>query len=91
MTIRDIKTLLASIKYKIDLGMPLDVSVNKEFEKETKSKNYIFSKGIDLVYEFFNLESKLDNDILSKSIKYLGKNSSLNTIFKKIADRGLIF
>ena len=91
MIIRDIKTLLATIKYKADLGMPLDISVNKQFEKETKSKNYIFSNGIDLIYELFNIESKLENDILSKSIQYFGKNSSLNKIFTKIADKGSIF
>ena len=53
--------------------MPLDISVNKEFEKETKSKNYIFSNGIDLIYELFNVESKLGNDFLSKSIQFLEK------------------
>ena len=90
MIIRDIKTLLAIVKYKVDLGMPLDTSVNKEFEKETKTKNYLFSNGIDLIYELFNLESKLDNNILSKSIKYFGQNSSLNKIFTKIADKGSI-
>ena len=42
MIIRDIKTLLTIVKHKVDLGMPLDISVNKEFEKETKSKLYIF-------------------------------------------------
>ena len=88
--ISPLKTLLAIVKYKADLGMPLDTSVNREFEKETKTKNYLFSNGIDLIYELFNLESKLDNNILSKSIKYFGQNSSLNKIFTKIADKGSI-
>ena len=91
MTIRDIKTLLSIIKYKIDLGLPLDVSVNQEFEKRTKPKNFIFSNGIDFVYEFFNLESRLDSTALTKSVKFLGKNSSVNKIFTKIADKGSIF
>ena len=91
MIIRDIKTLLTIVKHKVDLGMPLDISVSKEFEKETKSKNYIFSNGIDFIYELFNIESKLDNDILSKSIQYFGKNAKLNKIFTKIADKGSIF
>ncbi len=91
MIIRDIKTLLTIVKHKVDLGMPLDISVSKEFEKETKSKNYLFSNGIDFIYELFNIESKLDNDILSKFIQYFGKNSSLNKIFTKIADKGSIF
>ncbi len=91
MTIRDIKILLDIIKYKIDLGLPIDTSVNKEFEKKLKAKNIIFSNGIDLIYEFFNLESKTKNNILSKSVQYLGKNPSINKMFTKIADNGSIF
>ena len=52
MTIRDIKILLAIINKKIDLGLPLDITVNQEFEKKTKAKNLIFSNGIDFIYEF---------------------------------------
>ena len=53
MTIRDLKTLIQIIKEKINLGLPLDGSVNEEFEKKLKHKNYIFSSGIDLIHEFF--------------------------------------
>ena len=91
MTIRDISTLLKIIKSKITLGLPLDKSVNIEFEKKTKHKNMIFSNGIDFVHEFFNLERKTKNSILSKSIQVLGKNSSVNKIFKRIADEGINF
>jgi len=91
MTIRDIKVLLDIVKHKIDLGLPLDISVNKEFEKISKAKNIIFSSGIDLIHEFFNLESKTKSDILSKSVQFLGKNPSINKMFTKIADNGLIF
>ena len=91
MTIRDIKTLISIIRNKMDLGLPLDVSVNEEFEKTIKSKNFIFSNGIDFIYEFFNLETRLDINVLSHSVKLLGKNSTLNKIFTKIADKGSIF
>ena len=89
MTIRDIKTLIKIIKYKTNLGLPLDSSVNKEFEKLSKHKNFIFSNSIDLIHEFFNFERQTGNTILSRSIKVLGKNSSINTLFKKIADKGV--
>ena len=46
MTIRDIKVLLDIIKDKLDLGLPLDKSVNLEFQKNLKHKNFIFSNGI---------------------------------------------
>ena len=91
MSLRDIKEILELIKYKKDLGLPLDSSIFLDFEKKIKHKNYIFSKSIDFIYEYFNLEYKLNNTFLSKSVQLLGKNKLLNNSFKKIADEGLIF
>jgi 2-octaprenyl-6-methoxyphenol hydroxylase len=91
MTIRDIKVLLNVIKNKLELGLELDSSVNKEFEKNVKYKNFIFSNGVDLIHEFFNFERKTKNSVLSKSIQILGKNSSANKAFIKIADEGIFF
>ena len=91
MTIRDIKILNEIIKKKIDLGLPLDSILNKEFENNQRHKNYIFSSGIDLIHELFNFERKTKSDFLSKSIKYFTKNSNINKIFTKIADKGLLF
>ena len=91
MTIRDIKILNNLIQNKIDLGLPLDSKLNIEFEKKQKYKNYIFSSGIDLIHEFFNLERKTKNNFLSKSIQYFNKNSNINKTFIKIADKGLLF
>ena len=91
MTIRDIKVLLNIIKNKLDLGLELNSSVNKEFEKNVKYKNFIFSNGVDLIHEFFNYERKSKNSVLSKSIQILGKNSSANKAFIKIADEGIFF
>ena len=91
MTIRDIKSLLDIIMKKLDLGLPLDSSLNVEFEKKIKHKNFLFSNGIDLIHEFFNFERKLKNNILSKSIKVLSNNSSINKFFTNVADRGILF
>ena len=91
MTIRDIKILNDIIQKKIDLGLPLDSTLNTEFEHNQKHKNYIFSTGIDLIHEFFNFERKTKNDFLSKSIKYFNKNLSINKIFTKVADKGFLF
>ena len=91
MTIRDIENIIEIIKYKIDLGLPLDKSINCEFEKKTKHKNLIFSNAIDFIYEFFNIERKTKNIFLSKSIQVLGKNPTINKMFKILADKGLIF
>ena len=91
MTIRDIKILNDLIQKKINLGLPLDSTLNKEFENNQRHKNYLFSTGIDLIHKFFNFERKTGNDFLSKSIKYFNKNSSINKIFTTIADKGLLF
>ncbi len=89
MTIRDIKILNDLIKKRIDLGLPLDSSINVDFEKKIKHKNFLFSNGIDFLHEYFNFERKSNNKIFSKSVKFLGEKKYLNDIFTKIADKGL--
>ncbi len=89
MTVRDIQILLEIIQNRIDLGLPINSSVNKEFQKNTKHTNFIFSNGIDFIYEFFNYEGNLKSNFLINSIKYFGKQNSLNNMLKKIADTGL--
>ena len=42
MTIRDIKNIFKIIKNKKNLGLPLDSSINSEFENKTKHKNFLF-------------------------------------------------
>jgi 2-octaprenyl-6-methoxyphenol hydroxylase len=91
MTIRDIKVLSQIIKKKLDLGLLLDSSVIFEFQKKVKHKNFIFSNGIDLVHEFFNIERKTKTNFLSKSVKLVGNQPSINRVFTKIADKGLLF
>ena len=91
MTIRDIKYLIKIIDYRNNLGLPIDYSINYEFEKKLKHKNFIFSSGVNLIYEYFNLESKSKNLVLSKTVKALGRNSSIKQMFTKIADKGIIF
>ena len=44
-----------------------------------------------MIYEFFNLERKIKNDLLGKSIKFFGKNKLLNNSFKKFANQGFIY
>ena len=90
MTIRDIREILNLIKLRKNNGLTLDSSVCEDFEKNLRHKNIIFSSGIDFIYEFFNLESKMKNPILSRSVKLLGKNKLVNNFFTNIADNGLI-
>ena len=90
MTIRDIKILVNIIKNKFELGLPIDKSVNIEFQNDVKHKNLIFSNGVDLIYEFFNIERNLKSKYLSQSIQLISKYPNINKIFKKIADEGIL-
>ena len=89
MNLRDLKEILSLIDLRISNGLQLDSSICKDFEKKTRHRNYLFSNGIDLIYEIFNLESKLKKKIISRYIQILGKNKILNNFFKSIADKGL--
>ena len=88
MTLRDIQNLTKIIKKKISLGLPIDSAVCEEFENTIKHKNFIFSQGIDFIYEFFKFERKTNNLLLNKSINFIGKNKSLMNTFSNIADSG---
>ena len=90
MSIRDIKALLIIIEFKINLGLNLDSSICLEFENQNKHKNYIFSNGVDLIYEFFNLENKINSNILSKFIKLFANNNISNKFLTKFADEGIL-
>ena len=89
MTIRDMKILSDLIDNKIDLGLPLDQSLLKEFENRTKHLNYLYVSSIDFINEFFKLDNKFKNTYSKKLFNFLDNN----TLFKKysviLADKGL--
>ena len=91
MSIRDISRLLEIINDKVKLGLSLDESVCVEFQNTTKSKNFIFSEGIDFIYESFNSKDRFKKNLIDRSVKLIGKNKLVNKYFKKIADTGLNF
>ena len=89
LSIRDIIELSKIIDKQIKLGLNIDKTICMDFQKKTQHKNFIFSKGVDWVYEIFNFESKIKSNIFTKMISLIGKNNSLNKVFKKFADSGL--
>ena len=91
MTLRDIKKLSQIINERINLGLPLDSFVLKEFCNKTKHINQIFSTGVDLIYEFFKLENKIDNNYTNQIVKYFAKNKFFKNQVPKFADKGLFF
>ena len=91
MTIRDLRNINKIIEDKIELCIQLDSLILDEFEKKTKDKNFVFSKAIDLIYEAFNLDKKVQNKSFSKILTGIGKNKNLNNYFIKLADTGMNF
>ncbi len=89
MSIRDIRLLSDLIDKKIYLGLDFDSSVCQEFQKKSKDMNLIFSTGIDWIYELFNLENKINSNLLNKSINFIGKKKVVNSFLKKFADSGI--
>jgi len=89
MNLRDIKIFSNLIDEKIDLGLPLDTSILKEFESKTKHLNYIFSFGIDFIHEFFKFDNKFGNRYSKEILKYLGRNKLFSRYATKFADQGL--
>ena len=89
MTIRDIKDLSEIIQNKIDLGLQLDSLILEEFQKKTKNKNFIFSSGIDFIYEFFNFDKQVKGKNLSKILRFIGANKNFMNTIIKFADKGL--
>jgi 2-octaprenyl-6-methoxyphenol hydroxylase len=71
--------------------LQIDTSILSDFEKQTKHKNFIFSNGIDFIYEFFNIEKKIKYKNLTKILKDIGKNKDFNTLLVKLADKGINF
>ena len=91
MTLRDIKIFSSLIDSKLDLGLPLDSSILKDFENNTKHLNYIFSSGINFIHEFFKIDNNFENKFSKIFFKHLGKNNYFNKIATKFADQGIIF
>lgn len=89
MTLRDIEVLSKIISSRIDLGLPLDISIYNDFENEIKHFNSIFSYGIDFIYEFFKFDNKYNNLYSNKIFKILTKNALFNNLSLKFADKGL--
>ena len=89
MSLRDIKLLSNLIDKRINLGLELNNTLCEEFQKNSKDKNYIFSTGIDFIYELFNVQNNLNSNLLNKSIKVIGNNKVVNRILKKFADNGV--
>ena len=90
MTLRDLKILLMIIKNKVDCGLEIDSSCLKDFEEDSKSKNFIFSEGINFIQEFFRIKKSFGDKKLGNFVKKIGKNNKIKNFLIKVADEGII-
>ncbi len=91
MTIRDIKILSDLIDDNMELGMEIDGSVANEFEKKTRHLNYIYGSSIDFIYEFFNFDNKINNNLSYPIFNFLNKQKFFKKYATRFADEGLNF
>ena len=88
MTIRDIKIISKIVNHKILLGLPIDISVAEDFQSSTKHLNFLYGKAIDAIYEFFRLDSNINNTISKPVFKILNKNSIFKKYSNILSDKG---
>ena len=89
MTIRDIKIISKIVNHKILLGLPIDISVAEDFQRSTKHLNFLYGKAIDGIYEFFRLDSNINNSISKPVFRILNKNSIFKKYANVLSDKGL--
>lgn len=89
MSIRDIEILTNLISDKIKLGLPIDNSVAKEFEKKSKFKNIIFGTSIDVLNDIFKIEKKIPYIFKKNIFKFLNNSNLITRYFSNLADKGL--
>ena len=77
------------IQDKIDLGLQLDDHILEEFQRKVKNKNFIFSSGIDFIYQIFNFDKNIKDKRLNTFLKFFGMNKSFMNSIIKFADKGL--
>ena len=88
MTIRDIKIMSKIVNHRISLGLPIDISVAEDFQSSTKHLNYLYGKAIDGIYEFFRLDSNINNSISKPVFSILNKNSIFKKYSNILSDKG---
>jgi len=89
MTLRDIKILNKLIEEKINYGLNIDESLFIDFKNKVHHFNLIFATGINLINEFFVLDSKLDSKISKNIFKMLNKSKIFKEYSNIFADRGI--
>lgn len=90
MTIRDIVKFTEILDYKLNLGLMIDKNIFKEFEKNVKKNNSLFSLGVDLIYELFRINKNIVPNSMSRNIfSFVNQNEKLKNFGIKLANEGI--
>ena len=66
-------------------------SIYKDFEKNSKGRNSLFSFGVDFIYEFFRFNKNyIPNRISSSIFNYINKNKKIKDWSLKFANQGFL-
>ena len=92
MILRDLISLEKILKNKIKLGLDIgSSSVLSEFMQKTKTKNFVYSFGIDLIKKNFSLEKEYLKELRNSVLKIANKNATLKEMLFNVANKGLRF
>ena len=91
MTLRDLNLISNIIDDKLNNGLEIDRSTLIEFKDKSKHLNYIFGIGINLIDEFFKLDSKFDGKLSNNIFGLLDKNEFFKRNSIALANKGLNF
>jgi len=92
MALRDLKSLEKILKNKIKLGLDVGGSdILSEFSLEVKSRNFVYSIGIDFIKNFFSIKDKKFKKLRDLFMIKLSKNYFAKNLFFNLADKGLKF
>lgn len=92
MILRDLFNLEKILKKKINLGLDIgSLDVLHEFSNEIKSKNFLYSLGIDFIRRFFTTKNKSLKKIRNKLITKVNKEKIIKDFFFTLANKGFRF
>ena len=90
MTLRDLKNLQKVLKERLNLGLDVGTEdVLYKFTKLVKSKNFVYSLGIDFLRNIFMVKNKNFRYFRNKVIGEINKKNIYKSKFFDIANKGI--
>ena len=80
---------ILNILYENKLKIDNKKCINISYPDFTKHLNYLYGKAIDAIYEFFRLDSNINNSISKPVFSILNKNSIFKKYSNILSDKGL--